>query len=237
MNSRTVLVDPSAVRPQPGPTPDLPRLAVTRWVTNGSGGPTWTMTNPGLSRRHRRVAALAYAPTNRRVLFGQIVAPTVIAGAVGLGAGSGIAAVFASDYVPAALIIVPLFLIALVAAGLSVLTRWRQGIAQSAHVVQVSGEHAQALIDIEGEIAGYNKTCRHPGAKLSATELLWNAVHDPRTAIAIARTLAVLPPEEDVRVLDQLRAFSDETRHGPGNFTTLQSMVRTAGPELPRSQP
>ncbi|MDO5681782.1 MAG: hypothetical protein Q4G46_02995 [Propionibacteriaceae bacterium] len=231
MNSRTVLVSPTApIVPPAGPAPKLPKLSALRWVTERAGTRTWTMTNPGLRARHRRVAALAHAPRHPRVLVGQIILPTmVVCGAAAL-AGIGISGVFATDFIPAWLITGFLLAIGVAAAALSLATRWRQGLAQKPHVVQLTGDHAAALIEIESSAEEFNRQCRHEGARLSTPELLWNAAHDARSAIAIARTLAVLPPEEDVRVLDRLRVLARDERR-VGNVTTLQHMVQSPGRE------
>lgn len=227
MDGRTVLIDPNAQPARPPSTEKLPPLRATRWVTRGSGGPVWTMTNPGLSRRHRRVASLTFAPFNPRVLLGQVALPTALLLAVGAGVGWWITTVFDNQFVSPVLIFGFMIGVAVVAAALSLMARMRQGAAQAEHVLQVRGDHARALIDIEGEIDIYNRTVKQASAKLPAPELLWNAAHSSRTAIAIARTLAVLPPEEDVRVLDYLHSLADDAHRGaPGNFTTLQNFVR-----------
>lgn len=227
MDGRTVLIDPNAQPPRPLPAGKLPPLRATRWVTRGAGGPVWTMTNPGLSRRHRRVASLAFAPFNPRVLASQVILPTAALLAIGAAAGWWITTVFDNQFVNPVVIFGFMIGIAVVAAALSMMARMRQGAAQADQVLQVRGDHAQALIDIESEIATYNRTVKQTSARLPAPELLWNAAHSSRTAIAIARTLAVLPPEEDVRVLDYLHSLASDTRGAaPGNFTTLQGFVQ-----------
>lgn len=225
MDSRTVLIDPNSLPPRPV-SHKLPRLGATRWVSRVGGKTVWTMVNPGLSRRHRRVAAVAYAPTNPRVFGLQIFLPLVVLVTVAAGLGWAFGQVFDNEHVPAWLVSIFFIGIGLLAGVLLLLTQRRQGLAQQPHVVQLRGEVAAALEEIEDEIAAYNQSCTQPGQRLPAAELLWNASFDEKDAIAIARSLAVLPPEEDVRVLDYLHSLSNEVRRGPGNVTTLQGMVR-----------
>lgn len=225
MSEGTTLYDPAviaALRANAGaPATTTTRFpARSRWIHRGTPGDLrYTICSPQVPARHWNVVGLAYAPGHRRIWTLQILLPLLIGLVLGIVVGWLVGTFVTGSSFPFAGVLAISIATALIIALILILTRVLQGRGHARRVVTVRNQHAAAMVEID-------EACRASlgrGVPLDCSQLLWEAAHDEQLAVGAAHSLAMLPDEEDDRVLGYLQRTRG-TEQNAGEYTMLKSV-------------